>query len=412
MPLFASAQTFERDLEFGMQNDTDVTKLQEFLTDEGLYSGPITGNFFSLTLKAVKKFQTREGIAPAAGYFGPKTRAKVNTVFSASIKESNEQALAEGVVATTPTPVVSTQTTQKSQPNVMNSITEQIATLQRQLDLLLKKTPTPPVQTATLPNGAIVEIDASGNIIRYIKEAPQQTYSEPTTHVSISPSVSISPGNVQVTSGSAHIEWTTNVPTDSKLFLIQPTGSTKIISSASGNSTIHFVDIPNLISGTSYTYTIEAIAGTQSKKINGSFVTKQQTFTAESVKSQTNPNDTAPFLKLSSDRPFTIKKLVFLDDGTYCRSGYTFAQLTLQYSSIGKDAEKELANSMWRFVFDFSDGLTSSGITFRLTAGTRGLQSSYCVNEGMKFVLRDSESIIFGENGKQIDVPHMVLIGQ
>lgn len=67
---------FSKDLYFGMQNDSEVTKLQEFLTSEGVYSGPITGNFFSLTLKAVKNYQTQEGISPAAGYFGPVSRAK------------------------------------------------------------------------------------------------------------------------------------------------------------------------------------------------------------------------------------------------------------------------------------------------------------------------------------------------
>lgn len=133
---------------------------------------------------------------------------------------------------------------------------------------------------------------------------------------------------------------------------------------------------------------------------------------AESVKSSTNSNDTAPFLKLSSDRPFTIKKLVFLDDGTYCRSGYSFDILSLQYSSVGKDAKKEIVNSMSRFVFDFPDGLISSGITFRLTAGTESLQSSSCIYDGMKFIFRDSESSIFGENGQQVEVPHLILIGK
>ena len=261
----------------------------------------------------------------------------------------------------------------------------------------------------TLPNGAVVEMDANGNISRTIKEAPQQIYIAPV--INIPTVLSISAKGIKITLSSAHVEWNTNIPTDSKLFLTQPDGSTKIIISASGNSTIHFVDI-TLVSGTSYTYTIEAISGTQSKKIDGSFVTQQQTFTAESVKSPTNTNDTVPFLKLSSDRPFTIKKLVFLDDGSYCQSGYPFVHLNLQYLSQGKDASIVSTDFVGRFIFDYSDGLTISDITFRLSGGTSSKPSSSCIYKGMKFILRDSESIVYGENGKQIDVPHVVLIGK
>ncbi len=96
VPFSVFAQgVFEYDLEYGMTNKIDVAELQEFLTDEGLYTGPITGNFFSLTMKAVKAFQYREGIAPAAGYFGPKTRARANALLGAQISASKEQATSE-----------------------------------------------------------------------------------------------------------------------------------------------------------------------------------------------------------------------------------------------------------------------------------------------------------------------------
>jgi len=86
---------FTKNLYFGIQKDSEVTKLQEFLTSEGVYSGPITGNFFSLTLKAVKDYQTREGISPAAGYFGPLTRNKANEILLAQLGVSNAQAIKE-----------------------------------------------------------------------------------------------------------------------------------------------------------------------------------------------------------------------------------------------------------------------------------------------------------------------------
>ena len=82
IPFAAFATGFERDLYFGVSNDADVTRLQEFLKLQGIYSGPVTGNFFSLTREGVKRFQEREGIAPAAGYFGPKTRGRANTLRS------------------------------------------------------------------------------------------------------------------------------------------------------------------------------------------------------------------------------------------------------------------------------------------------------------------------------------------
>lgn len=78
--VLAAPFEFERDLYFGLRNDSDVGRLQEFLRAQNIYSGPITGGFFSLTRGALKKFQEREGIMPAAGFFGPKTRERANKI--------------------------------------------------------------------------------------------------------------------------------------------------------------------------------------------------------------------------------------------------------------------------------------------------------------------------------------------
>jgi len=80
----SAAAPFTADLQHGVRANADVQRLQEFLTAQQLYSGPITGNFFSLTLRAVKAFQAREGITPAAGYFGPRTRVRANALLSAA----------------------------------------------------------------------------------------------------------------------------------------------------------------------------------------------------------------------------------------------------------------------------------------------------------------------------------------
>lgn len=56
----------------------DVTELQERLTAEGIYSGPITGYYGSLTAAAVKTYQGLHGL-DQFGYVGPGTRADLNS---------------------------------------------------------------------------------------------------------------------------------------------------------------------------------------------------------------------------------------------------------------------------------------------------------------------------------------------
>jgi peptidoglycan hydrolase-like protein with peptidoglycan-binding domain len=64
----------------------DVKKLQEFLNTHGFpiatsgqgALGAETDYFGSLTKKALAAYQKANGIKPAAGYFGPRTRAFIN----------------------------------------------------------------------------------------------------------------------------------------------------------------------------------------------------------------------------------------------------------------------------------------------------------------------------------------------
>jgi len=55
----------------------EVTALQNRLTADGYYSGPVTGYYGSLTEAAVKRFQAANGIT-AQGNVGPATRAALN----------------------------------------------------------------------------------------------------------------------------------------------------------------------------------------------------------------------------------------------------------------------------------------------------------------------------------------------
>jgi len=121
----------------------------------------------------------------------------------------------------------------------------------------------------TLPNGAVVEMDANGNVVRTIKEAPQQVYVSPEpTAVQIS--------SVKITTGvtTAQIEWQTDKPTESKIFLFGVGLSSKVYNSESGFSTRHSVSVSGLKGDTNYSYEIEAIANSDSYKETGNFLTQ------------------------------------------------------------------------------------------------------------------------------------------
>lgn len=106
--------------------------LQEFLAEQGHYTGAATGNFFSLTLSAVKKFQIANSIFPASGYFGPKTRAKAHQILeSAGIS-------ADSVKNEDNAPVSASAAAPKTANDVVASLASQIALLQQQLVALQK----------------------------------------------------------------------------------------------------------------------------------------------------------------------------------------------------------------------------------------------------------------------------------
>jgi TolA-binding protein len=129
IPLVTEA-SFDINLYYGLQNNNSVKELQEFLTDKGFYSGPITGNFFSLTIKGVKDFQNNENISPVSGFFGPLTRTRANEILSTNIEPSNQQAVQE--TGSIPPPSESAKTTN----DVVKSLQDQIALLIQQIALL------------------------------------------------------------------------------------------------------------------------------------------------------------------------------------------------------------------------------------------------------------------------------------
>ena len=77
--LGGTAQSFTSNLYYGLKNNAEVKRLQEFLISKSyLNTGLNTGSYLSLTMDAVKTYQTAKGITPVSGYFGPKTRAAVS----------------------------------------------------------------------------------------------------------------------------------------------------------------------------------------------------------------------------------------------------------------------------------------------------------------------------------------------
>lgn len=69
---------FSRNLSVGTKH-AEVTELQKFLTEQGFYAGPVTGNYFQLTMQAVQKFQKANGVE-ATGFFGVKSRGVANGI--------------------------------------------------------------------------------------------------------------------------------------------------------------------------------------------------------------------------------------------------------------------------------------------------------------------------------------------
>ncbi len=89
--LGVSTFNFTNDLSVGSRGN-DVTELQNKLTKEGVYSGPITGYFGSLTLAGVKAYQAKYGISQV-GSVNSLTRAQLNGSQVAGVSTVNSAAV-------------------------------------------------------------------------------------------------------------------------------------------------------------------------------------------------------------------------------------------------------------------------------------------------------------------------------
>lgn len=86
----SSCASFTMDLTMGASG-AEVTALQNFLIGEGhAIAAGATGYFGAQTQASLAAYQSASGISPAAGYFGPITRAKVNSECSSSDDDAND----------------------------------------------------------------------------------------------------------------------------------------------------------------------------------------------------------------------------------------------------------------------------------------------------------------------------------
>ena len=80
VPFFVSA-AIDQNLYYGLTKNNKVIELQQYLIEKGFFLGKATGNFYSLTLNAVKQYQASKNIN-TTGYVGVLTRQAINTDLS------------------------------------------------------------------------------------------------------------------------------------------------------------------------------------------------------------------------------------------------------------------------------------------------------------------------------------------
>lgn len=116
-----SFASFDTNLKYG-NTGSFVSELQEFLSAHNYLNSPATGNFFSLTLAAVKQFQAANNL-PSTGYFGPMSRAVANSLLTADLASSTVEATTNGDTSA-PVPAVVSQTAPQPTPVVQAPVVQ------------------------------------------------------------------------------------------------------------------------------------------------------------------------------------------------------------------------------------------------------------------------------------------------
>lgn len=224
-------------------------------------------------------------------------------------EENRNQAKAERrAELAAPAPNVAVKIKPENNSEKQNKEHAEIENLKREIENLKKKQTAQHAPVATpssnntpkissLPNGAVVELNEKGDIIKYIKQPdpePIKIPNPPTPQPSVTPApqtttqnnaqlseestpvqkLLITSVNVSTERTSAKIEWETNKPTKSKILVSGNDNILKVFYSVNGVSTLHFATVTDLLEGTIYSYEIEAVfEGIDFVKKNGRFET-------------------------------------------------------------------------------------------------------------------------------------------
>ncbi len=127
---------FDANLKYGAKG-ANVMELQEFLTAHEYYAGPLTGNFYSLTLAGVKRFQAANSV-PATGYFGPLSRTAANRVMAIESGDSDADEIQQVGSISTPSNTDPIDALNQKVLDLTNKL-EQQKTLQQQTNDTLNK---------------------------------------------------------------------------------------------------------------------------------------------------------------------------------------------------------------------------------------------------------------------------------
>lgn len=191
-------------------------------------------------------------------------------------------------IATTTPAMPTATTTKKTEANVkqekpkdtkdslISSLKKQVADLTQKANQSSQpKVEAPKTSVITLPSGAVVEMDANGNVIRTITAAPQQTYTAPapTTQTTAISELKISNVKTIPTINKISFEWDTTSLSEGKIYITkQGESSPQIVASFSGVAT-HHTTAMTAQPETTYSYTIESIMGDKFAKLNGTIST-------------------------------------------------------------------------------------------------------------------------------------------
>ena len=149
IPLVVGA-SIDTNLYYGLHNNNDVKQLQEVLIDKGFLTGSATGNFYSLTLKAVKAYQASAGIN-STGYVGTLTRTVINNDLSSQLSGSNTEATTEtGTTPPAPVPQATTNDVVKSLQDQIALLLQQVQAMQAQQTTVQQLQQTVQQQTQTI----------------------------------------------------------------------------------------------------------------------------------------------------------------------------------------------------------------------------------------------------------------------